>query len=98
MRIFLIKFTPKALIIMPDSSSNKVFPLALAQPGKNLRISAMLCGRGHNRRLADLGIPLGSEIRVIQSIGPGRLIIGNGNGRLALGPSCAHNIMVSAVS
>ena len=83
---------------MPDSISNKAFPLTLAQPGQALRVSAMLCGKGHNRRLADLGLPVGSEIRVIQAISPGRLIIGSGNGRLALGPSCTRSIMASPLT
>ena len=76
----------------PDA---RTFPLTLAQTGEKLRISAMLSDRSQNRRLADLGLPIGSEIRVIQTIGPGRLIVGNGKGRLALGPSCSRSIMVS---
>ena len=79
-------------------ADSRTFPLTLAQTGEKLRISAMLSDRSQNRRLADLGLPIGSEIRVIQTIGPGRLIVGNGNGRLALGPSCSRSIMVSPAS
>ncbi|MDP6969787.1 MAG: ferrous iron transport protein A [Gammaproteobacteria bacterium] len=83
---------------MLNSSPNQAFPLSLAQRGEKLRISAVLCGHSQNRRLADLGLPIGREIKIIQTISSGRLIIGNGNGRLALGSDCTRSIMVNPIN
>jgi Fe2+ transport system protein FeoA len=70
------------------------FPLALAKRGEHLRIAAIRAGKGLERRLYDLGLPVGAEIEVLQREGRGRLIVARDHGRVALGAGMSQKIMV----
>ena len=70
------------------------FPLALARRGELVRIAAIRAGKGLERRLYDIGLPVGSEIEIVLREGAGRMVVGCGNTRVALGSGMAQKIMV----
>ena len=74
----------------------KPFPLAMAQAGDRLRIHALSAGRGLDRRLTELGLNLGTEIRVVQRQGGG-LLLARGDARIAIGGGMAMKILVVPV-
>jgi ferrous iron transport protein A len=76
-------------------ASTHAFPLALAAEGEKLRIAALVAGKNVERRLADLGLPVGSEIEVLHRQGPGRMVVGKGYARIALGVGLTAKIMVT---
>ncbi len=71
------------------------FPLSTATTGERLVIAAMEAGKGLRRRMADLGLPIGSEIEVIHRREGGRLIVAREMSRVALGASMTRKIMVT---
>ncbi len=71
------------------------FPLSTASAGERLVIAALQAGKGLRRRLADLGLPIGSEIEVIHCRQGGRLIVARESSRVALGASMTRKIMVT---
>ncbi|HOV03000.1 MAG TPA: FeoA family protein [Hyphomicrobiales bacterium] len=72
-----------------------MFPLALAAEGEKVRIAALRAGKGLSRRLTDLGLPLGAEIRVMQRRPGGAMIVGRDALRVALGAGMAQKVMVA---
>ncbi|MEZ5839216.1 MAG: FeoA family protein [Hyphomicrobiales bacterium] len=72
-----------------------LFPLALAAEGEKVRIAALRAGKGLSRRLTDLGLPLGAEIRVMQRRPGGAMIVGRDNLRVALGAGMSQKVMVA---
>jgi ferrous iron transport protein A len=74
---------------------NSTMPLSMAAPSEKVRISAMHGGRGLRKRLADLGLNIGTIVEVVRSDGSGPLILAvKGDSRLALGRGMAHRIEV----
>jgi Fe2+ transport system protein FeoA len=73
-------------------------PLAMAQPGEDLRLTALRGGQRMRKRLADLGLTLDMPLRVVQSGGHGPLIIAVKQTRLAIGRGMAHHIMVEPIA
>ena len=72
-----------------------LIPLAMAKPGERVIIREVM-GRRHARaRLASLGLRPGDILEIIKNDGQGRLIIGHGPTRLAMGWGIARKIMVS---
>ena len=72
-----------------------LIPLAMAKPGERLIVREVM-GRRHARaRLASLGLRPGDILEIIKNDGQGRLIIGHGFTRLAMGRGIARKIMVS---
>lgn len=69
------------------------FPLAMAGEGDCVRVVAILGGAGVALRVAEIGLNVGSELRVRQREG-GALVVGRGETRFALGGGIAHKIMV----
>ena len=70
-------------------------PLAMGRPGERLMIKGIK-GEGNARgRLTTMGIKQGDFLEVLKNDGRGRLIIGHGATRFALGRGVAHKIMVS---
>jgi ferrous iron transport protein A len=65
----------------------------MADEGVEVRIVALRAGRGLDLRLTELGLNVGSELRVVQRHGGG-LIVARGAGRLAIGGGMATKIMV----
>ncbi len=80
----------------PIDSAIKGFPLAMADEGKTLRILALHGGKGLAMRLTELGLNVGTEIRVIQRQGGG-LLVARGESRIALGGGMAGKILVTPV-
>ena len=72
----------------------RAFPLALAQGGERLRIAAFKTGKGLGRKLSNLGLPVGSEIEVLQRQAGGGVVVSRDSTRVALGAGTAQKIMV----
>jgi len=70
------------------------FPLAMASEGEVVRVEAILGGGSMSRRVAEIGLNVGSEIVVCQRQGAG-LIVARGETRIAIGGGLALKIMVS---
>lgn len=70
--------------------------LARVPSGEKVVVLALRAGWGLQRRLADLGITPGVEVRVISSGRPGQIVIDVRGSRLALGRGVASKIMVSS--
>lgn len=73
------------------------FPLAMADEGTALRILALHGGKGLAMRLTELGLNVGTEIRVVQRQGGG-LLVARGDSRIALGGGMAAKILVAPLS
>ena len=71
-------------------------PLALATEGARFRIDRFLGGCAMTQRLTDMGLYVGSEVRIAQRHG-GQLVVVRGETRLALGAGIAHKVMVSPI-
>jgi ferrous iron transport protein A len=81
---------------VPVERNAKPFPLAMADEGALVRIHTVRAGRGLVRRLTDLGLNTGGEIRIVQRQGAG-LLIARGEGRVAVGAGMAAKILVIPV-
>ena len=77
------------------NGSAHLFPLALTGAGEEVRIAALRAGKGLTRRLSDLGLPVGSVIRVIQRRPGGAMVVGRDGLRVALGAGMSHKMMVA---
>ncbi len=75
----------------------RTFPLLLAGEGEKVRILAYASGRGMERKLADLGLPVGSEITIMTRQNGGQMIVARDNVRIALGAGMAHRILVGHI-
>ncbi|MBM4463392.1 MAG: ferrous iron transport protein A [Chloroflexi bacterium] len=71
-----------------------LMPLALVSPGEVVQVVNVRTGRGLSRRLADMGLLPGTEVKVITS-GPGPLVLEVKGTRLALGHGIAQKVMVA---
>ncbi|RLC71385.1 MAG: ferrous iron transport protein A [Chloroflexi bacterium] len=69
-------------------------PLAMARPGELVTVIGVRAGWGLQRRLADLGLTPGVQIRVINSQMPGPVLIDLRGSRVALGRGVAQKVMV----
>ncbi|KOR28062.1 iron transporter FeoA [Achromatium sp. WMS3] len=75
------------------STTQKPFALGMATEGEQLQIVALQAGRTLDKRLTDLGLNIGSEIRVVQRQGAGMLVERDAT-RIAVGGGMAMKIMV----
>lgn len=75
----------------------RVFPLLLAGDGERVRIVSCRAGKGLERRLRDLGIPVGVEVDVVQRRSSG-VVLGRGAARIALGHSAAQKVLVELIA
>lgn len=73
------------------------FPLFLAGDGECLRIAAFNGGRGFVFKMTEMGLPIGSELTVVQRDRGGSIVVARNDTRIALGAGMAHRIMVSRV-
>lgn len=73
------------------------FPLLLASEGERVRIVALGGGRGMDRKLSDLGLTIGNEVRVIRRDRDGPMVVARDDMRLALGGGIAHRVLVVRV-
>ncbi len=69
-------------------------PLAMARPGELVTVIGVRAGWGLQRRLADMGLTPGVQIRVINSQMPGPVLIDLRGSRVALGRGVAQKVMV----
>lgn len=74
----------------------KTFPLAMAGEGERVRIRMLQGGKGLAKRLTELGLNPGTEVRIVTSQGGG-LVVARGETRLALGCGMAVKILVEAI-
>ncbi|MGD8389844.1 MAG: transcriptional repressor [Desulfobacteraceae bacterium] len=74
-----------------------LMPLVMAKPGERVEIKDMMGGRSAMGRLASMGLRKGDVLEVISNNAQGRLIVGHGTTRLALGRGVAEKITVSLV-
>jgi len=77
-----------------NAPRQKSFPLAMADEGQSVRVIALGAGRNLDRRLTDLGLNVGSELRVVQRQGSG-LVVTRGEARIAIGGGMAMKILVA---
>ena len=69
-------------------------PLCASIPGQPLTVVGFHGGPGMQRRLADMGLTPGTELKLISRDNRGPVIIELRGSRLALGRGVAHHIMV----
>ena len=67
----------------------------MVSSGEVVRVVAVRAGWGLQRRLADMGLTPGVQVRVVNSQRPGPVVIDIRGSRLALGYGVAHRIMVT---
>ena len=77
------------------SRRQRFIPLAAARPGEQVVIREISGGRTRRARLASMGLRPGDIIEVIANSGQGRIILGHGHTRLAIGRGVAQVIMVA---
>ncbi len=72
------------------------FPLSAAPCGRCVRLVAIEGGRTLRKRLAELGLNPGAEVRVVHRHGGPLILAVKGDARMALGRGMAHQILVEA--
>jgi Fe2+ transport system protein FeoA len=71
-----------------------MIPLALIAEGEEARLIGVQGGSSLRKRLADLGLNIGMDIRVIRKSPDGPMILGVKESRLALGRGMTRRVMV----
>jgi len=72
------------------------FPLTFAADGDTVALMEIRAGSALRKRLGDLGLNIGMQVRIVQSSTNGPLILAVTNdSRLALGRGMAQKIMVA---
>ena len=74
--------------------ANQGMPLAMVRPGELVTVIGVRAGWGLQRRLADMGLTPGVQIRVINSQMSGPVLIDLRGSRVALGRGVAQKVMV----
>lgn len=69
----------------------------MVNSGEIVKLVSIRAGWGLQRRLADLGLTPGVELRVISSGRPGQVVLDVRGSRLALGHGVSAKIMVSKI-
>ncbi|MGD8226780.1 MAG: transcriptional repressor [Desulfobacteraceae bacterium] len=77
------------------SQRSLMMPLAMAKSGEDVVIKDIMGGSHARSRLASMGLRRGDHLEIINNNGLGRLIVGHGPTRLAMGRGFARKIMVS---
>jgi Fur family ferric uptake transcriptional regulator len=77
------------------SQRTPLMPLSMAKSGEKLIIADIMGGTHARERLVSMGLRRGDPLEVINNDGLGRLIVGHGTTRIALGRGMAQKIMVS---
>jgi ferrous iron transport protein A len=72
-------------------------PLSMAGTRGAVRVVGLRGGGGLDRKLADMGLTPGAEVRLISCQGAGPVLIDLKGSRLALGRGMAMKIMVEEV-
>lgn len=79
----------------PNPNHQQAFPLALAKTGERLRVVAYRTGKGLGRKMANLGLTLGSTVEVVHRQSGGGMVVARGATRVALGAGAAQKIQVT---
>jgi len=74
--------------------ANRGIPLFMASPGKLLTVIGINAGWGLQRRLTDMGLTPGTQIRVMSGQRAGSVLIDLRGSRLGLGRGVAQKILV----
>jgi len=74
---------------------NHCIPLAMATPGELVTVKEIRAGGGLQRRLADMGLTPGVQLKVINIQTSGPVLIDLRGSRVALGRGIAHKIAVT---
>jgi Fe2+ transport system protein FeoA len=70
-------------------------PLSMVSPGETVELVQIREGKRLRKRLADLGLNVGLDVRVVQNCFSGPLILAvKEDARLAIGRGMAHQILV----
>lgn len=70
-------------------------PLSMVTPGETVELVQIREGKRLRKRLADLGLNVGLDVRVVQNCFSGPLILAvKEDARLAIGRGMAHQILV----
>ena len=77
------------------SQRTPLMPLTMAKDGERVVIREIVGGWKRQARLTDMGLRPGDLIEIINNAGRGRIILGRGNTRLAIGRGIAEKIMAS---
>jgi Fe2+ transport system protein FeoA len=81
----------------PQAAAYGSARLAEATQGSLLEIKALDGGCGATRRLAELGLRIGSRVEVLHRRPGGAVIIALGGARLAVGGGLASKVIVSVI-
>lgn len=73
---------------------NNIYPLSELKTGESAFIQELQGGYGFRSRLAALGFTPGTEIKMIQNLGHGPLIVSLRDTRIALGRGEAQKILI----
>jgi len=77
------------------AARSDLMPLSSAKTGEEVYIREVVGGGNAKARLISMGFSPGDRLEIINNDGEGKLIIGRGSSRLALGRGMAENIIVS---
>lgn len=80
------------------AAGETTFPLLLASEGERVRIVGFQSGREMERKLADLGLYVGSEVTVISRNPKGPLLVAKDSVRVGLGVGMAHRVVVVRIA
>jgi Fe2+ transport system protein FeoA len=78
-----------------DSMGQDVMALSEAPVGRTLRVVRLDGGHGMKRRLTDMGLHVGSVVRIARTGGTGPVIVWSKGGRIALGRGVLHRVLVT---
>lgn len=68
--------------------------LAMVEEGKKVKVKRIVNGRRLNKRLNDLGIYEGTDVKVVKNDNCGPIILKVLDSKLAIGRGMAHKIIV----
>ncbi|MBN1627216.1 MAG: transcriptional repressor [Deltaproteobacteria bacterium] len=77
------------------AARSDLMPLTSTKTGEEVYIRDVVGGGNAKSRLISMGFSPGDRLEIINNDGEGRLIVGRGDSRLALGRGMAENIIVS---
>ena len=75
--------------------TDSLMPLAMASSGGMVQVVDIRAGRGLTRRLADMGLTPGVNIKIINSQMSGPVVIDLRGSRLVLGHGVAQKVLVT---
>ena len=74
----------------------QTMPMSFAPIGSTVEIVNILMGQTLNKKLMEMGLSTGSQIKIVKNDG-GQLILGVAGSKLALGQGMGQKIMVKPI-